>query len=253
MKLLLPVFLSLFIVLTSCSKGDDPIILTLQNSNLTMHFEDEEEIGAVTNGTKGITYVSSDEYTAEVSDDGIVTAGVIGTADITVSDGHNTKTCKVTVTPRYNYFVDPYFGFGQTEAQVRAKVTTGTLVELDEALGYSYSSGSSLYLYIYEFEDGKLAAVGLLFKVISPYSTNYANYLLERYLLVGENEGMYGFLNKERTVFAGFNPSNTSDGVYITAFMPYEGSARSSLPNFIESINSVNPRFLRHLEKLNLK
>jgi len=237
-ELAFSILLCLFV--SSCSKSDEkPITLTLQRRNITMHYDEQQNIGASSNSDKAITYLSSDELTAEVTEQGVVTAGIIGSSVITVSDGYNTEECGVVVTPKYDFFVEPYFGFGESMTKVKSKVTSGTMIEDGDMVMYRHSSGSSQYDYLYSFEYGKLHSIGLFFNVVSPYSANYPYYLFERYIYIGQEEGMYGFINRAEDVLIAFDPTDEFEGMYLTIFMEYDEGARSGANGFSEQAKSI--------------
>lgn len=86
--------------------GPLPAIITA--SNQTVGVGQNVSIGATTNSTGTITYVSNDETIATVDDDGVITGVAEGSTTITLSVASvgsdytsGTKTINVTVTPTY--------------------------------------------------------------------------------------------------------------------------------------------------------
>lgn len=88
--------------------------VSLNETKKTMQVGDTASLVAAINPTnatnQNVTWYSSDEKVATVSEKGIITAIKEGSADITVEteDGEKTATCKVTVTAKTNTDDDKY-------------------------------------------------------------------------------------------------------------------------------------------------
>ena len=88
--------------------------VTLNKENLSLEVGDTSNLVATINPTdatnKNVTWTSSDESVATISDSGIITAISKGTTNITVTtvDGNFSATCKLTVTEKTNTDDDIY-------------------------------------------------------------------------------------------------------------------------------------------------
>ena len=95
--------LSLFFA--SCSKDEYDETIRLDKGIYELYFEDEVQIEA--KSSLDITYHSENENIAKVSQDGIITGGIVGKTKIVLNNGNETKTIEVIINPRYNLYPNP--------------------------------------------------------------------------------------------------------------------------------------------------
>lgn len=234
--------------LISCEKEAEPIVLTLSNQSMVLYHSEKLNIGATTNSTTPLTYKTSDKYVAKVDELGNVEAGVIGTADITVSNGEITKICKVEVKPKYNYFPEPYLKWGALKNEVKSNVFTGKMYETSSVIAYTYNETNMLtaYIYYYIFEsDGKLKSVALEFSILSAYATNLTEFLSERYFPVTYSDKIFFYLNKEQNMTIAADLSYNTNGTITIFYYAYTGQpVLKSMMNLKEEVY-LFPRVLK--------
>ena len=90
---------------TSCNKDVDVVSIELSQTTLTLAVDSSYILTATVkpdNATnKAITWVSSNNTTVSIDENGNVTAKSVGTANITAKAGGKTATCEVTVTSNF--------------------------------------------------------------------------------------------------------------------------------------------------------
>ncbi len=191
-------FIAAIAIFSSCQKEETPIILTVENPSMSLFSKNKQFIGANTNSEDPITYLSSDEWVAKVDEFGVVEAGVIGTAEISVSNGITTQVCNVEVKPKFTLFEEPFLKFGSTKEQLKQALTTGDTVDFILFFGNIFNAdNSNFYAYLYLFDDDeKLGGVLLLLNPTSSLAGNLLNYLSERYIFLGSDEDKYELSTK---------------------------------------------------------
>jgi len=238
--------ISAILLFVACEK-EAPITLTLANSSMMMYNKDKNNIGASTNSTNPITYTTSNKWIASVDATGIVEAGVLGTAEITVSNGISSKKCNVEVKPKFTSLPEPYFNFGATRTQIKSNVLTGKLYDLSTALVYAYNEGNNLTAFNYYYligTDGKLMAIGLEFSILSSYATNLSGYITERYIPLSYSGTNFYYINKEQNMAIDVDLTYNSSGTVTIIFAPYTGT-----PVLKSGISyQINEAFLKTLE-----
>jgi len=219
------VFIATLIVpFNSCDK-DDQDLISLSVSEKTLNFEDEYQIEATSNST--ITYTVKNEYNAEVSETGLVTARFVGETNILLENAEDKKTFKVIVEPKYNLYPEPDVEFGDTKSSIIAQFGSD-YTETTSAIGYTdYSSAAPIAMFTFD-ANNKLTGYAIMVK--SSYSTILADFLLERYLIVSEQDGIYMFLNGLNTTTAtmaiGLQLYNIT--YWMVMYIPNTSSTKSS-------------------------
>lgn len=108
--------ISSIIGITSCEE-EDKFKITV--SEITLYNKDTYQIEATSDNP--ITYTSEDEFHATVSQTGLVTAAFVGTTNIIVESGGETKLITVTVSPKQTIFYEPFIEWGTTKTAIRLK------------------------------------------------------------------------------------------------------------------------------------
>lgn len=164
------------------------------------------------------TWISSNNNIASVENN-IVRGVTIGTANI--KNGSN--EFKVTVKPRYNYFSEPYMGWGQSMSEVKSNVKGYELeYEFGEMLVYTGNNKESEI--VYYFEEGKLNTIGVMIDEEHLANTpNLIEFLKERYInfYVTDDESIM-FLTTDNKVLGMLAASANNDGV-VVFYGPYNG------------------------------
>lgn len=175
------------IAFAGCEKGEDAKsnVIQLTSSDQTMYYDDEFQINATSDTP--ITYTSENEYHAEVSASGLVTAGRVGETNIVLTNGEDTKKVKITVRPQSNLYPEPDLTFGMSRSAVKAKLGTP---DLDEGTGIAYNnyaSATPILMCLFDEADNLKSYVVL---VKTAYSGELGTFLAERYVpfdIYGEN------------------------------------------------------------------
>jgi hypothetical protein len=173
-----------------CSKDDDSNAISMNASEKTLYFEDEYQIEATSK--TAINYTVENEYHAEVSGTGLVTARFVGETNVLLSNGEDTKNFKIIVKPKSNLYPEPDVKFGDSKNSIIAKFGTPDS-EISSAIGYiNYSSAAPILMFSFD-NNNRLDSYSILVKSI--HSSALADFLLERYLLFTESDGIFMFIN----------------------------------------------------------
>lgn len=135
----------------------------------------------------GTGWASDNELIASVSN-GIVTAELVGETYIR----NGSKSFKVTVTPKYNTFKEPYMKFGASMSSVKSFMNGYTLnQEKSEAL--LYDGKFPVMYYLYTFKNGGMYLSSAILKASSVDTDDMVAFLHERYVFVTMDEDEYYF------------------------------------------------------------
>ncbi len=219
------VFIATLIVsFNSCDK-DDVDLISLSVTEKTLNFEDEYQIEATS--VSPITYSVENEYNAEVSETGLVTARFVGETNILLENAQDKNTFKVIVEPKYNLYPEPNVEFGDTKSSIIAQFGSD-YTATTSVIGYTdYSSAAPIVMFMFD-TNNKLTSYAIMVK--SFYSSTLADFLTERYLIVGEEDGVFLFLNgldtTSATMVIGLELYNIS--YWMVKYIPNTSSTKSS-------------------------
>lgn len=221
----------LAIAFMGCNKEK---LITLQETSATLHHGETYELNAKCENP--ITYSSADEYHAQVSADGLVTANYIGNTTITLQSEEDTKTFSVTVDPVSNLYTEPNITFGESKASVIAKLGDPDLEE-EGIIGYTYYAAHAPLLAVLFDEYGNVEYYGVY--VDAAYGDELNNiFLEERYKYFTYDEGTYVYINSlninTATMIVGSDQDD--DGSWITIYMAYE--SKSSRQSAIDTLKA---------------
>lgn len=180
-KLLL--FVACAIIAMSCT--DDQKKSKLSPSEMELKFLKTQQIN--TDGAAASNWSSSDTYVASVSNDGLVTAMHIGQAVISATVDGKKQTCKVTVTPTFNSFLEPFTDWGASKANIKQKEKRTLESEDDETLTYKEPRTNGL---LYLFENDKLTVSGVVLPLLFD-PEELVTFLSERHTVKGEIEDFF--------------------------------------------------------------
>ncbi len=216
------------LVFAGCEKGEDAKnnVIQLTSSDQTMYYDDEFQIDATSDTP--ITYTSENEYHAEVSASGFVTAGRVGETNIVLTNGEDTKKIKITVRPKSNLYPEPDLTFGMSRSAVIAKLGTPDS-ETDGAIGYGdWSYAADVFMCLFDGAD-KLTSYAVMVK--TSYSSQLGDFLSERYILGGvdADEYLLAYVNgldlNSTTMLIGAQVYNIS--YWMVIYLPYSATSRS--------------------------
>lgn len=238
-------------LLFSCSK-DEPVTLTLQNAQLELFHKGEGNVGASTTENDIITYISSNETIANVSSEGTVTAGIIGNAEILVSDGKESKKCVVKVKPKYTNIEEPFYKDDATRDEVLAANKTLPLeIEDDTQIIYEFNGDvpERQYFHVYVFENNKLAISGMIMPLTSPVGEEVFDFISERYLPMFFYLDMFFFLEKDKKHNVILNVS-FAEGTITVLYTKYmeeteadEDDIKASAMSIVNEISKIGKSF----------
>lgn len=187
-KFIIP-FALLLIVLGSCSSDDDKV--SLNKTSLSLNAKETSQLEA----TEKAEWSSESEFVAKVDKNGLVTGNHVGKTFIVAKAGSGEAKCQVEVTPKYNTYVEPVLEFGSTKAAVKSKEKRELIEETDTYLLYDDLTSKAVNRVAYWFKDGKLLMTAL--SVYGSYVEESANFLMERYQYIGNEDGGYFFINND--------------------------------------------------------
>lgn len=175
-----------------CEKDKDvELPLTLKSTSTTLTSSQTFNI-TVTPDTVGCTYESENDLIASVSTNGLITAKRVGETSIVVKNIKKgfTSKFKVTVTPKYSMYKEPYLVFGSTATAIKSyekrKLNTEDAITLmydgenAQIMGVGYAVENSIY---------KLAICA----IPKDYPELLLNYLRERHQYIGVLDGDFYF------------------------------------------------------------
>ncbi len=244
------------LVLAGCSKDDEPDVISLEVSEKTLYSGDEYQIEATSKAP--INYTVENEYHAEVSETGLVTARFVGETNVLLSNGEDTKNFKVIVKPKYNLYPEPDVKFGDSKSSIIAKFGTPddeipSDAEIPSAILYiDYSNAAPILVFTIDSND-KLEGYFVMVKSI--YSSTIVDFLLERYLPIGEEDGVFAFINDlnptTATTLIGLQLYDTS--YWMVMYMPIPNTSTSTKSELLKSSKNTTEtnafdKLLKHLQ-----
>ncbi len=140
-KITFAIFATL-LIFTSCEEVES----SLTKSELEILVGKEYKLELL-NAPKQLEWISTNDFVASVSQDGLIKANFVGETNITV-DGH---TCKLTVTPRIKDYKIPYFKKGMTIEDIekhvgKTRVEDGCIYVNDK--GGNYGQYNNIIYYV---------------------------------------------------------------------------------------------------------
>lgn len=210
--------LSIAVVAIACQKQTNS--LSVEPSSVVLYSGWTKQLTA--QPSEGVTYTSSDEFYAEVDEDGLVTANKVGATTIIASSGNGTVKIPVAVLSQYTLYPD------------LDQIINTSATEMTEILGSNYTKkvedGKTTYTYmnyntyttgiIAVFENEVCNSIVVL--VPSTYATKLAKYLVERYSVVAMQNDIYGMLNHDMDVMIVLGEYNYK--YMMVGYAPYSNS-----------------------------
>ncbi len=231
-KILFALMCTFAVLATGCQEKVSDTGIVLNETEVILNSSNEYQITA--ESPTPITYSSENEYHAVVDEHGLVTAMFVGETDIVLDNRSDTKRVKVIVEPKYNLFEEPITDFGITKEELISRLGEPDL-ETDETIGY-LSSSSVAPMTMYAFQNGALNVCGVIVK--SQYSGELGAFMAERYLLAGEDDGSFAFVNAldADKVTMGIMLQLYNLNYWIATYMPIDSTKSTSIPTGIHGI-----------------
>lgn len=207
----------------ACSKDDTPS-LSIKETEISLNSKQEKLISVLPDAS-GCIFESENKLIANVSADGKVTGVTVGTTYITVTNASQkfTSKCKVTVTPLYNLFKEPYMGFGATKSTIKANESRTLAIETSTGISFT-GENSNISLVMYAFDSqGKMTSAGIAFPTSKMYTT--MDFLSERYIPIGYENGYGIFISNDKKMSVAITVYNVS---YLMIIYTPSGLTRSS-------------------------
>ena len=190
--LILAAMLSAF-AFTSCSSDDDSTV-SLAESAVTLKVDENKQLKASGNVKK---WGSENEFIASVSIRGLVTANHVGETQVMANGSNGSAICKITVQPKYTYYIEPLCKEGITKSDVKKYEKRNLRSESTDGLFYN-GENTLVTAVAYQFDsNGYLKYVLLMIPHhnSSVLAQQLINFLLERYNPVADIDGVYTFID----------------------------------------------------------
>lgn len=192
----LPILIALFIC-NGCSSDDEPqepVNITLSKTEISISVDDEANIEVAGIDINKCTVQSDDEFIAKamIYDGKInIEAEHVGETLITVQYRDTKLTCKVSVTSLINFIGNPILDFGDSKANIKAKLKGEIIDETEKRIEIKEDFKYPIYD-TYHFNNGVLECVysGVNVKTST---VDILNSLLERYKHVSSESNVHWF------------------------------------------------------------
>lgn len=203
----------------SCSKESTP--LTVSPEQITCYTDMTVQIEATP--SEGATYAVADDFYAKVDDTGLVTARKVGKTEIHVSSPNGAKTIPCTVIPKYTLCDDMTQYVGTSISSVISKFGTNytSKTGTDGVTTYTYQNYNS-YLTGLGFSVKNGIVDNVLLAISTKYTSQFTDYLTERYSVVGMQNDIFFFLDHDKKVIIAFTVY--SYNMLTVMYYPYSAS-----------------------------
>lgn len=207
-----------------CSKSD-PDTIVLNPSEVTLKKGSTHQISVTSKST--LTYETENDFHAEVTTEGKVTAGYVGETNIVVKNAEDSKMLKVTVEPSLTLYKNPELDFTMTKTQIIQKLGNPNLTN-GQTIGYETGSQvNPLVMYLFD-ESNKLKSSAVA--ISTTYTSQLGDHLRERYVAVDSKDYTLLLLNgntlSKTTLAVGASLANIS--TWLVMYMPYTNGSRVS-------------------------
>ena len=189
----------------SCSKDDDDTDDGVDTTPITLYAGDNKTI-------MGADTISTSNRFVAYATKNVVHGWHVGEANLVVN---GRKTISITVQPKYHLYDDPICNWGCDMNYVKNNQKQGTLSSKSTETLLVYEDAGAASNLVYTFENGKLKAVGAI--VSTKHSTQYANYLAERFLMLPYYKG-------EDTYFIGADNIDLDNAKTVVVMEVYSAS-----------------------------
>lgn len=187
-------FLLLLLTLLFSCKTNNMSDLLIETDSISL-FHGETAVIRASSDNGLLYYKSSNNFIATVDEKGVVTANIVGIAEISVQDGKEAKVCKVTVKPQFFISIHPFINFGASIAEVKNTVKDVFIEELTMSdnsakkvlIYYNQKEDEkSCIVYEYHFLNDKLISTGVFVNNGVDFFNDLIHYLDETYYYEGE-------------------------------------------------------------------
>ena len=181
LKFIIP--LSVLLIISSMTGCKEEEVLSLNTTEITLKPDQTFNL-VVSPDASGCVFKSGNDNIAEVYSSGLIEARLVGETDITVTNtdkGYYAR-CKVTVTPEYTMYREPYLDFGKPKSNIKSYETRQIADENDSTILYS---GENQYIDSIMYSFKNQIYTSSICMIPSSQSGQLVNYLTERYVYFG--------------------------------------------------------------------
>lgn len=211
------------LLIAGCSK-DEEGKLQLSDKQVSLYSGETKQITVSENAVWG----SRSEFVAKVSENGLITGNHVGKTIISATSENGEALCEVEVRAKYNTFMEPVLDFGASKSTIKSKESRQITKDSSDGLGYS-GENSAVRGVAYLFSNDKLKSAALAINY--PYAEQTANYLIERYQVVGENNGLYVFINNDMDKYNMGVTLSVENRYLLIIYVPQTPKGRSAQDN----------------------
>jgi len=165
-----------FAAMWSCKK-DEPDLIELSTTEITLNYGDEYQIEAKSKSS--ILYIVEDEYHGVVTLDGLIMARFVGETNVLVSNGEDLKYIKLNVVPTVNLFPEPDVNYPATTIDdLINELGMPDSINNNQAIYENYSTSATTAVFDFNIYRTVLG-YGVFLK--SEYNSELLTFLNERY------------------------------------------------------------------------
>ncbi len=210
-------------LLSACGNGK----IKIGTDSLVMHHAEQARI--VAESKLPISYESENRFNATVDDSGVVTARCVGETRIRVSTDDDVRFVSVDVRPLHNLFTVPDIAFGESRESVVSKYGQPDQVTSGGVLVYNDYCMIGFKLMV-TLSDGAVSSYAVA--VPSAFSSQLSDFLAERYVSVGAEDGVVYMVDGVSPESASlFILVTYSSGYYVVLYTPVgSGKGLACLP-----------------------
>lgn len=169
--------------MAGCSKKAEEVLLSLNTNEITLKPNQTFNL-VVSPDASGCVFRSDNDTIAEVYSTGEIIARKVGETNVYVTNSEKGyhEVCKVTVTPEYTMYREPYLGFGTSKENIKFYETRQIADENDSTILYT-GENSFIDSLAYSFENS--AYTSCICGIPSDQVGLLDHYLSERYIYIG--------------------------------------------------------------------
>lgn len=218
---------SLLLLFLGCSK-DDSIDAELNQSEVVLHYDQ----GFVFNlqGASNVQWSSSDEFVGTIGENGNFSAKHIGETTITANQNGRTFNATVTVEPYITEIVEPFIGFDEGQAAVKAYEER--ILRDDTPLQLIYHGQrprvKNVY-YSFDIND-RLYSSMLVFDDYPGSEADFITFLRERYNFDMITDSSIHFTSRDKELVVAISEIETI-GLTAIYFRPSRSNPQLRVPN----------------------
>lgn len=178
-KILLSIIL--IILFVGCSKDENNQDSLNIPSNVSVKVDSSFNLGSVQ------SWVSSNTFVAEITQEGVITGKHVGNCTVNCSDA----SCSVTVTANNTLYEEPITDWGISKSEL---ISRKGQPDRESGNTLIYETGNSAAPYeMYTVKNGILETSAVL--VLSSYTSSMTDHILDRYYPVYYDDDYYYFAN----------------------------------------------------------